>query len=911
MGLRLGPVLAFAFAIAVVPAAGAAGSETDGDPAAADSALFEVVASQIAERERAISELGADPKPPSPRLLRLLIDQGRAEEAAALLPQLTAEPRVGREIAARVELARRNYAALALLAAEIAAEPEPSDGEREVLFDWLFLTDDAQAVDRRLGAIDLTPGTRAPLPNLLAAGRLAYDLLAYPRADSAFTRGEERGGGDPRLKAEATTGRGRVAAKERDDERALRFYLAALAGGATPDALSALAETLIQLGRTSEAITALDWAIRLDPEHEVAHYYLGNGYARLNYTQLAAAHPECFADSTVAPALSAIDSLTAAGERTVARDRLATLAGAHPEWVDLQIRLAAREFEAQDFQAARTRARAAIARCPAYGRAHAVLAKAIESERFRYDVHRAEYEARFAARPEPAIPDADRFILNWRALAPRLQKRAALSLAPWQVYIPVLAASDATCFVKPLDRKLSESPHQETLRDQRIGYDSRLWDDVRGCGGYHMVTGIEDVERSIFDRYDTLLHELSHQVHAVLTADQSREIETLYRRAKERDVQTHLGFLSRYAAGSVYEYFAEGANALGSPRRDAYDRREVVRERLLAIDPDLVALVTRLQGASDLEGNYAVAFVQSGHDRIRRGDAGGALERYRSALARHPGDETTHEAFVYGLSVVGAGDSAATAADSALARYPKSGSVLVTAAAALWHGGRGLDRARALLDERRALVEPADRLQVDCALGAYAWVAGDAEVALAAYDSALARQADHPEALWGRASALALAERGDDAFQAYESALRLRTGLTALRVDYARDLLRARRLEEARGQLAEAALLSPEDPMAEALRGYAELEAGNLPAAEDHLRTAARLGPWCDLAPILLGRLALARGDAEGARAAWAPVAERITREAPPEYVYRADEAEWESVHELPAVERALMEPRP
>ena len=115
---------------------------------------------------------------------------------------------------------------------------------------------------------------------------------------------------------------------------------------------------------------------------------------------------------------------------------------------------------------------------------------------------------------------------------------------------------------------------------------------MRGCGGYHTVTGIEDVERTIFDRYDTVVHELTHQVHGVLPADDGRAIQELYRKAKERDDATDRnGYLSRYAGGSVWEYYAEGANALVSPKRDAYDPREVVRERLLAMDPDLARLV--------------------------------------------------------------------------------------------------------------------------------------------------------------------------------------------------------------------------------------------------------------------------------------------------------------------------------
>ena len=146
--------------------------------------------------------------------------------------------------------------------------------------------------------------------------------------------------------------------------------------------------------------------------------------------------------------------------------------------------------------------------------------------------------SRGAAAEMPEVPGIQQFVVNWQSLSPRHRKRVALSIAPWARYVIVLARGGATFYIKPLYMLLSDCPDMETLHDQRINYDSRLWDDVRGAGGYHTVTGIEDVERTIFDRYDTVLHELSHQVHGVLVADDSREIQEHYRRAKARDDST-------------------------------------------------------------------------------------------------------------------------------------------------------------------------------------------------------------------------------------------------------------------------------------------------------------------------------------------------------------------------------------
>jgi thioredoxin-like negative regulator of GroEL len=537
-----------------------------------------------------------------------------------------------------------------------------------------------------------------------------------------------------------------------------------------------------------------------------------------------------------------------------------------------------------------------------------VLAKALESQRFLVDVHRADYERRFEAAPVPEVPGIERFVVNWRSLTPRHRKRVALSIAPWRAFIPVLVDGGATFYIKPLYQLLGECPDLETLRDQRINYDSRLWDDVRGCGGYHTVTGIEDVERTIFDRYNTVLHELTHQVHGVLPADDSRVIQEHYRRAKERDDVTHDAILSRYAAGSVFEYLAEGANALASPRRDDYDPREEVRERLEARDPDLVKLVKELLARGDVSASYAVAYAAGGNDRVERGRVGEALPFFRKALARKSDDETALVAYANALILGNRAAAAESVAAQAVAAHPASGPARLALADARWHAGHDLAGVRSELEAARSAVRAEDRYQVDQARGAYAWNAGDHAAALPACDSVLAYQSDNPEGLRGRAAALALAGRSDEAFRLYEEAVRTRTGVTDLRCDFARDLLWAGRTAEARTQLDEAKLLDPENPAAEALRAWAALEGGDAAAARALAEQALTWGPWCDLARIVAGGIAARGGDRAAADRAWAPVRERIARGAPPEYVYRAKLSAWERVHALPAVERRLLE---
>ena len=747
--------------------------------------------------------------------------------------------------------------------------PRPDAAERALLYQWWFARDDGAAVDRRTRAVLADP--KAEAVDLLAAGRLALDRRDFDRARRCFEAALDRAT-RPVDQAQALRGLGQRHYQLREFDASLKRLEEGLTRARSADGLAALADTLIRLGRTDEAIAAAEGAVALNAHHEAAHYLLGNGYARENYSQLQARLGGQFA-----PLMA-------------------------------EVRRASDAFDRGDFDQALALSLAVLQRCPQLGRAHAIAAKALESQRLVVDVHRAAYERRFRATPMPVVPGIERYVLNWADLSPRHRKRVALSVAPWKAFIPVLVEGGARHFIKPMWMRLSETPEAHALKDARIDYDSRLWDDVRGMGGHYTVTGIEDVERSIFDRYNTVLHELTHQVHGVLTADQARAIEALYQQAKARDAATRQGFLSRYAGGSVWEYFAEGANAEMSPRRDVYDGREIVRERLIATDPSLRRAVQGFFAQRDTRASLPVALVNAGNQKLEDGQLAEARPLLARALTLAPADELALAAQLHLLALEGDGGGAVALAGRALASHPRSGALHVGAADALWHGGRPLaSEVLPALARARAGLQGEDRFRVDLALADHHRRLGDTAAALASYDAVLAYQGDQPEALWGRAATLALDGRWDEAFARYEAVLRLRTGLLALRRDYALDLLRAGRTEPARAQVREALLLDPHDPDTLALKAWLALVDGDAPVAQRTADEALALGPWSDLAVILRAAALRAQGQAEAAMAVLAPLRERIARDAPPQYVYRPEKSGWFSVHELPASERRVL----
>jgi len=767
-------------------------------------------------------------------------------------------------------LTQQQYAAARADLDALLKLPKPDVSERAVIYQWLFARDDGAAVDRRTRGV-LTDA-KAESIDLLAAGRLALDRRDFDRARACFELALERAT-RPVDKAQALRGLGQRHYQLREFDASLQKLEAGIAAERTADGLAALADTLIRLGRTEDAIAAAEGAVALNKHHEAAHYLLGNGYARENYSQLAARMGDSFA-----PLLA-------------------------------DVKRASDAFEKGDFDTALGTSLAVLERCPQLGRAHAIAAKSLESQRFAIDVHRADYERRFAATPMPVVPGIERYVLNWKDLSPRHQKRVALSVAPWKAFIPVLVEGGATHFIKPMWMRLSETPQAHALKDARIEYDSRLWDDVRGMGGYFTVTGIEDVERSIFDKYNTVLHELTHQVHGVMTADQAREIEALYQQAKGRDAKTRQGFLSRYAGGSVWEYFAEGANAEASPKRDAYDGREIVRERLIALDPALRALVKRSFAQRDTSASLPVALVNAGNQKLEDGKLTEATPLFERALKLAPDDESALGARLYALALEGDGKAAHELSSRALARHPKSGALRVTTADALWHGGAPLagEVVPGLAKGVEAL-KGEDRFRVDLALADHYRRLGDVPKALHAYEAVLAYQGDQPEALWGRAATLALDGRWDEAFKQYDAVLRLRTGLVPLRRDYALDLLRAGRTEPARAQIKEALILDPRDPDTLALKAWLALIDGDAAAAKRGADEALARGAWSDLALIVQAAALQKQGQGDAAQAALAPLKQRIAAGTPPQYIYRPEKSGWFSVHELPANERKVME---
>jgi len=866
-------------------------------------------AERAAEARRSMIAEADAPETSPLRRARLLLATGSDDQALRELDRLDAGVEEGdgdvELLRSTIHMRRYEFADAESALSRVKAAGAISEPAFLIRIDLLELRED-------LARIDTLVAVRAKQhPNSVAAllGQASLDYQLH-RIDEAERGFEEAlaAASRPEEMVRALTGLLRITirrgASDDAEELALRAFEA---GIPTPALLNEITWMLIRRGEVREGIDLTAEALRWDRWNERAHYLLGNGYARRNYTELEEAYPEAFPGPADAERIAEARSRIAAGDRAGAREKLRALTAANPNLVEPDLLFGSLHWEEGQADSAIARFAAVIDRATEHGRAHNGIAKSMEMKRLRVSVHREKCERAFAATPMPAIEGMDRFIVNWESLSDRHRKSVALSVLPWAKFLPVLIETGSTFYIKPLYEHLSESPHQDVLRDQRISYDSRLWDDVRGCGGYNPVTGIEDVERTIFDKYNTVLHELTHQVHYVLTPDEKRAIRETYRNAKAREGEGRNTFLSRYQGSSVEEYFAEGMNSYATPRSDAYDTREVVRERLDILDPDLVRLIEMIATDTTTSRYYVPAYVLAAYHRLEKGKTDEALVLIEKAIARSPDDEEALCALSFTENVLGRHDAAAEAAVRATKKHGEAAEPWLASARAIFHRTGSRSEQIATLLRAREAVDQDERYLVELALGeAYAG-RGDLEKAEEAYARVLGDQEDHPVALWGLAAAHGLAAEADAADTLFRLAIRRRSGIVELRAEYARFLTRQRRFDEAEKQLEEARLLDPRNSDTEAAAGLLAIYRSDWDEARDRLGNAVVFAPHNDLATILLAHAFVAGGDYDRAEELLVPVLDAVDRGAPPSYLFLEKKGEYREIHQYGAEERWLL----
>jgi tetratricopeptide (TPR) repeat protein len=740
---------------------------------------------------------------------------------------------------------------------------DPRDPRFAPYLKWLFQTENHPQIERLWNSWDKS--VRSSSPALFMHAKYEFSQLKW---DSARVNYEQAllAAATPRDIHNAKIGLAQVYNKDREYDRAADT-LATLwtVDLLSPDAMFEMGNILIDLSRVSEAIDLFEEAIYWDPMHRMAHYYLGNGYARKNYTQLWEENDQFDCGGDDVQSLMHVESKITEGDMVGARELLEEFVLLH-NCPRAQVMLGSVLWTQGEYKPAIEQLEQVLVNMPEYGRAHNGLARSLVSYQMLFNINRDSDQAIFDAKPMPDVPEIEKYIYNWASLSERHKKQIALSVEPWKKYLPVLVESGSRHYIKPLHQMLSECPNMQTIADMRISYDSRLWDDVRGCGGYTTITGIEDVERSIYFGYNTVLHELTHQVHGTFPPEDIKRIEDAFYAADAREESDIPTYMDRYQASSEFEYLAEGANAMFSPRRNQYDTREMVRERLYAMDTALVALIEYYLPAPNLEACYPVGLVNAADDAIENQNLDLAMVYADRAQARDAKGEVVLNLLSRLNSLLDKDSVAIGYAAELTELYPQKAASHDMLQAAEFFRGASPKRCIEILEAGLQKVDSTERLNLLQSLGDAYWFAGKYDQAAVQYEEILREQSNDDSALRGLAVALGDAGKYEESDTLFQKALKRRSGVVDLRLDYARMLLNAGRLDDAQIQIDEAALLSPEEGPVRAYQGWLSLAQGNDEEARKLLEQAIKLDPDYRLTSVLLAKTAAASDDPDAAK---------------------------------------------
>jgi tetratricopeptide (TPR) repeat protein len=322
-------------------------------------------------------------------------------------------------------------------------------------------------------------------------------------------------------------------------ERAAAYLLRA--GRPDAELLAANASALFRVQRIDDAAAAYRQVVGLDALHAESHLRLGSGLL----PPVAVSRPEKLCAAVDAAAAARYEDAVALLQQVLADE-------------------------------------------PGHPIAHRLLGETLFTQRAAASMASADpaFRALAAAMPRPdvrGLPIAQ-FVAGYGRLSPdrrRVVDRTAALFA--QRLSRLVAIGGSHDLLGELERT-TDAATRDALRGRRT-FDGRVWDDVRGVGGIQAATGIEALDEAARFGFDTLAHEVAHQVHLyVFTPLQRARIRTLY-----QDALAEGRCLDYYAASNEAEYFGQGVEAFVSlgKRPGGETTHGHTRFELLAVDRPL------------------------------------------------------------------------------------------------------------------------------------------------------------------------------------------------------------------------------------------------------------------------------------------------------------------------------------
>jgi tetratricopeptide (TPR) repeat protein len=373
------------------------------------------------------------------------------------------------------------------------------------------------------------------------------------------------------------------------------------------EVLAAHASALFRTQQNDDARACYEQVVAREPLHAEAHLRLGSGLLPPS-------------NAVVSPALARAIRTLRAGQLVAARDDLVGVLRAEPH----------------------------------HPIAHRLLGETLY--RLRAEDCLASKSAAFrrvreqSRGPDPDLAVVAAFVPGFDALPPARAEAVLRALGLFGSRLPTLVRKGGSHELLAEEIRTTDSPARASLRGRRT-FDGRVWDDVRGIGGLRAATGIEALDEAATFGFDTLAHEVAHQVH--LHGFERRSIGVRIRAAFDRAIEEGR-CLDYYAASNYAEYFGQGVEAFHClvKRPSAEATHGHTRFELLRVDPALHDLIAELvdfdplargrEGREELlatcvEAALAVGRVEdalTAVEMLATGPVRAALEERTRALAR-------------------------------------------------------------------------------------------------------------------------------------------------------------------------------------------------------------------------------------------------------------------------------------
>jgi len=372
-----------------------------------------------------------------------------------------------------------------------------------------------------------------------------------------------------------------------DPTSAWRVYrlAAATTGGRDVDCLIGLGRAHLMLGRSGFANDYADAALAAAPRSQEAMALSVRALIRARAFDQAVRRSAWFvqrADEPAADLLAAqasalfrvqrIDEAAAVYRAAIARDdghaeahlRLGSgLLAPREAAIGAELRDATAAIARGDLARAESLLRRSLAQQPLHPIAHRLLGEVLYAQRNQLSMAGTDpvFRALAAARPRPDVRNRPvaAFLPGYCDLSPERAAVVDRAVALFGRHLGrLVAVGPSHDLLRELERT-TDADARSALRGKRT-FDGRVWDDVRGVGGLQAATGIEALDEAAQFGFDTLAHELAHQVHFYgFTMAQRVRIKQLYERALREN-----RCLDYYAASNEAEYFGQGVEAFAS-----------------------------------------------------------------------------------------------------------------------------------------------------------------------------------------------------------------------------------------------------------------------------------------------------------------------------------------------------------